>query len=68
MTLKIFLRSIKKCTEKPYSFLVNDTTLASYIPLRFRKGERRGRRGVIFWLEKMIRNMGIIRIKIESKF
>ena len=27
----------KKCTSKPYSFLVIDTTLASYNPLRFRK-------------------------------
>ena len=27
----------KKCTAKPYSFLVIDTTLASDIPLRFRK-------------------------------
>ena len=27
----------KKCTDKPYSFLVNDTTLASDNTLRFRK-------------------------------
>ena len=27
----------KKCTEKPYSFLVTDVTLASDNPLRFRK-------------------------------
>ena len=27
----------KKCTAKPYSFLVTDTTLASDNPLRFRK-------------------------------
>ena len=27
----------KKCTAKQYSFLVNDTTLASNNPLRFRK-------------------------------
>ena len=27
----------KKCTDKPYSFLVNDTRLASSNPLRFRK-------------------------------
>ena len=27
----------KKCTDKPYSFLVIDTTLASDNPLRFRK-------------------------------
>ena len=26
----------KKCTAKPYSFLVNDATLASDIPSRFR--------------------------------
>ena len=28
---------IKKCTAEPYSFLVNDTTLPSDDPLRFRK-------------------------------
>ena len=27
----------KKCTDEPYSFLVNDTTLASDNSLRFRK-------------------------------
>ena len=27
----------KKCTAEPYSFLVNDTTLSSNNPLRFRK-------------------------------
>ena len=27
----------KKCTEKPYSFLVIDATLASDDPLHFRK-------------------------------
>ena len=27
----------KKCTDKPYSFLVNDTTLSSDDLLRFRK-------------------------------
>ena len=27
----------KKCTDKPYSFLVNDTTLSSDDPLLFRK-------------------------------
>ena len=27
----------KKCTAEPYSFLVNDTTLPSDNPLRFRK-------------------------------
>ena len=27
----------RECTAEPYSFLVNDTTLASNNPLRFRK-------------------------------
>ena len=27
----------KKCTDKPYLFLVNDTALSSDDPLRFRK-------------------------------
>ena len=34
---KDFMNIYKKCTAKPYSFLVNDTTLASDDPLRFRK-------------------------------
>ena len=32
-----FINIYKKCTGKPYSFLVSDTTLASDGPLRFRK-------------------------------
>ena len=32
-----FINIYKECTAKPYSFLVNDTTLASDNPLRFRK-------------------------------
>ena len=32
-----FINLYKKCTEKPYSFLVIDTTLASENCLRFRK-------------------------------
>ena len=32
-----FINLYKKCTEKPYSFLVIDTTLASDNSLRFRK-------------------------------
>ena len=31
-----FMNIYKKCTAKPYSFLVIDTTLASENPLRFR--------------------------------
>ena len=34
---KDFMKIYKKCTAKPYSFLVNDTTLASDDSLRFRK-------------------------------
>ena len=34
---KDFIIIYKKCTDKLYSFLVNDTTLASDDPLRFRK-------------------------------
>ena len=34
---KDFIKVYKKCTDEPYSFLVNDTTLASDNPLRFRK-------------------------------
>ena len=34
---KDFMNLYKKCTEKPYSFLVTDATLASDNPLRFRK-------------------------------
>ena len=31
------MNRFKKCTAKPYSFLVIDTTLESDDPLRFRK-------------------------------
>ena len=34
---KDFANIFKKCTTAPYSFLVNDTTLSSNDPLRFRK-------------------------------
>ena len=34
---KDFINIYKNCTDKPYSFLVNDTTLSSDDPLRFRK-------------------------------
>ena len=33
----VFIKIFKKCTVEPYSFLVNDTTLPSDDPLRFRK-------------------------------
>ena len=32
-----FVNIYRKCTAEPYSFFVNDTTLASNNPLRFRK-------------------------------
>ena len=34
---KDFIKIQKKCTAEPYSYLVNDATLASDNPLRFRK-------------------------------
>ena len=34
---KVFMNIYKKCTAELYSFLVNDTTLPSDDPLRFRK-------------------------------
>ena len=34
---KYFIKIYKKCTARPYSFLVNDTTLPSDNPLRVRK-------------------------------
>ena len=34
---KDFINIYKKCMSTSYSFLVNDTTLASDDPLRFRK-------------------------------
>ena len=34
---KDFITIYKRCTAEPYSFLVNDTTLPSDDPLRFRK-------------------------------
>ena len=32
-----FIKTYKKYTAEPYSFLVNETTLPPYDPLRFRK-------------------------------
>ena len=37
INFKDFMKIFKKCTAEPYSFLVNDTTLPSDGPLRFRK-------------------------------
>ena len=37
ISTKDFIKIHKKCTAEPDSFLVNDTTLASDNPLRFRK-------------------------------
>ena len=37
ITYDDFMNFCKKCTEKPYSFLVIDTTLASDNPSRFKK-------------------------------
>ena len=34
---KDFVKTYKKCTVEPYSFLVNDITLPSDDPLKFRK-------------------------------
>ena len=34
---KDFIKAYKNCTDKPYLFLVNDTTLTPDNPLRFRK-------------------------------
>ena len=35
--LKDFIKLYKDYTKEPYSFLVNDTTLSSDNPIRFRK-------------------------------
>ena len=37
ISTKDFENIYRKCTVEPYSFFVNDTTLASNDPLRFRK-------------------------------
>ena len=37
ISTKDFTNIYRKCTAEPYSFLVNDTTLALDNPLRFRK-------------------------------
>ena len=37
INFKDFIKNYKKCTTEPHSFLVNDTTLSSDNPLRFRK-------------------------------
>ena len=43
IAFKEFMKLYKKCTVKPYTFLVNGATLASDNPLHFRKNllERR---------------------------
>ena len=37
ISTKDFINIYRECTAEPYSFLVNDATLASDNPLRFRK-------------------------------
>ena len=37
ISIKDFINIYRKCTVEPYSFFVNDTTLASNIPFRFKK-------------------------------
>ena len=37
ISTKDFANIYRECTAEPYSFLVNDTSLASNNPLRFRK-------------------------------
>ena len=37
ISTKDFIIIYRECTAKPYSFLVEDTTLASDNPLRFRE-------------------------------
>ena len=37
INFKDFIKIYKTCTAEPYSFLVNDTTVSSDNPLRFRK-------------------------------
>ena len=37
INIKDFTNIYRKCTNEPYLFLVNDTTLASNNPLKFRK-------------------------------
>ena len=37
ISTKDFINIYRKCTTEPYCFFVNDTTLASDNPLRFRR-------------------------------
>ena len=37
ITTKDYIKIYNKCTDKPYSYLVNDTTLSLNDPLQFRK-------------------------------
>ena len=37
ISTKDFVHIYEKCTSEPYSFFINDTTLSSDNPLRFRK-------------------------------
>ena len=53
---KDFIKIYKKCTAEPYSFLVNDKTLSSDDPLRFRKNSFRIIYNKIMTLEDQIRD------------
>ena len=53
---KHFMNLYKKCTAKPYSFLVIDPTLASDNPSRFRKNLREGIKKLIMTNDDEIRD------------
>ena len=51
---KDFMNIYKKCTTEPYSFLVNDTTLSSDDPLRFK---------INYYIQKKEKSLKIFTIK-----
>ena len=53
---KDFIKIYKKCTTKPYSFLINDATLASENPLRFRKNLLKQIYNKVMTIDDHIRN------------
>ena len=56
ISTKYFTNIYRKCIAEPYSFVVNDTTLASDNPLRFRK----------IFLTYIIKIMTMIRLEIKN--
>ena len=65
-----FMNLYKKCTAKPYSFLVTDATLASHNSLRFRKNllERIEKLITTVMIKFMMKNNNMILKEKQEKY